>query len=277
MTMTEEVRESVKRMGRDIRAAAEVLSIKEARYLVDSYYAMQEDRIRADHRVRQLNESGEPNAVVGWLSGQSELLESQIKGALDRYSAHHPVGRWARSIKGIGPVLAAGYIANIESVSRFATVGKLWRYAGIDPTADKRKRGEKLHFNPSLKRLVWLTGESFKRLSSDDADAVYRHVYDKRKAYEAAKNEAGDYREQAEKALTVKKYGADTKARSFYEAGKLPPGHLDRRAARYAAKMFVSHLHYVWWQIEQADTPYPLLYSHAHLGHVDWIAPPNWN
>ena len=44
--------ESVTRMSRDIRAAATTLSADEARFLVDSYYQQQENRIRSSHQVR---------------------------------------------------------------------------------------------------------------------------------------------------------------------------------------------------------------------------------
>lgn len=275
--MTTEIVVSVERMKRDIRAAATTLSAQEARYLVDAYYQMQEDRIRSDGRVRAMTETGEPNSVVSWLSTQSSVLEQQIKGALDRYSLSHPVGQWMRRQKGIGPVIAAGFLANID-ITRSNTVGKLWAYCGVAPGKDRRVRGQKMTYNPSLKRLVWITGECFKKLSKDDADAYYRKVYDARKAYEIAKNEAGAYADQAAKALSEKKFGTETVARQWYEQGKLPPGRIDMRACRYSAKIFLSHLHEVWWKHEFGSDPvkpYPLPYAIAHLGHVDLIPPPD--
>lgn len=267
--------QSVERMKRDIRAAAGQLSAQEARYLVDAYYQMQEDRIRAAHRVRALADSGEPNLVVQWLQTQSDVLEQQIKGALDKYSLSHPVGRWMRSVKGVGPVIAAGFLANIN-IERSTTVGRLWKYCGVAP-GQRRKRGEKTDFNPSLKRLCFLTGECFKRLQSDDPKAYYRHVYDARKAYETEKNARGDYAEQAATSLAEKKFGAETQAKAWYDQGMLPPARIDLRSCRYATKLFLSHMHEVWWRHEYGTDPakpYPLPYAIAHLGHVDLIAPP---
>ena len=87
--------EPVARMTRDLRAAAATLSDHEARFLVDAYYMMQENRIRSAHQVRQLGQSGEPNSVLSFLEDQSSTIEGQIKSALDRYSGAHPVGHAA--------------------------------------------------------------------------------------------------------------------------------------------------------------------------------------
>lgn len=268
----------VARLSRDLRKAAETLSDQEARYLVDAYYQMQKDRIRSALRIKTIERdaSGEPHAVLSWLGDQSSTLEQQIKGALDRYSSAHPVGAWMKSIKGVGPVISAGYLANCD-ITRLKTAGSMWAHCGVAPGKDRRVKGEKMPYNGSLKRLTFLVGESFKRLSSDDEDAYYRHVYDVRKAYEARKNEAGDYAEQAALALTQKRFGEETQARAHYQAGRLPPARIDLRACRYAAKLFLAHLHQVWWRHEFGEdpaNPYPLPYAIAHLNHAHVINPP---
>ena len=109
---------SVERMKRDIREAAATMSRDEARYLVDTYYQMQEDRMRADARIRAMADSGEPHAIITHLSTQTSTLEGQIKSALDRYTVSHAVGQWMRAIKGVGPVIAAGYMANFDITRR---------------------------------------------------------------------------------------------------------------------------------------------------------------
>lgn len=267
-----EVQASVTRMSRDIRAAAQTLTDQEARYLVDAYYQMQEDRIRGANRVDAMADAGEPNLVIGWLAGQSSTLETQIKGALDRYTNAQPIGKWMRSIKGIGPVISAGYIANID-IAKANTAGKLWKYCGVAPGADRRVRGQKMAYNPSLKRLAYLTGESFKRLSSDDPEAYYRHWYDRRKLYEIASNEAGKYAEQAAAILSSKKIGKTTDAYKAYSAGKLPPAHIDRRACRWTTKLFLSHLQETWWTMKTGEPP-PRPFALSVMGHADYIAPP---
>ena len=46
--------EPIKRMSKDISTAAITLSSDEARFLVDAYYAMQNNRIRTKGQVRAL-------------------------------------------------------------------------------------------------------------------------------------------------------------------------------------------------------------------------------
>ena len=274
---------SVERLARDVRAAAETLSDREARFLVDAYYAFQEDRLRAAGRIRAMTDDnpGEPHAVIQWLEGQSTTLEHQIKGALDKYSAAHPIGRWMRSYKGVGPVISAGYLANIQmertdketgQIIRTTTAGKIWMYCGLVPGKDKRKKGEKLQFNPSLKRLSWLLGGSFVKVSGDP-NAFYAQVYKKRKAYEVAKNLAGDYADQAALSLSTKKFRDDTKAKAAYEKGVLPDARIDLRAQRYAVKLFLSHLHETWYRHAFGEAP-PAPYIMAHGGHADYIPVP---
>jgi hypothetical protein len=104
----------VGRLTRDIAASAATLTANEARSLVDAYYAMQGNRIRAHNQVTALSKSGEPHQVLAWFEEQDEALEQQVRRALDKYSAASPLGRWARGVVGIGPVIAAGLLAHID-------------------------------------------------------------------------------------------------------------------------------------------------------------------
>lgn len=119
---------SVRRMKRDIAVAAATMSPDEARFLVDAYYISQEDRKRAHNQVRAMNE--EPHVVIAWLAEQGNILEGQIKNALDKYTDAHVVGRWLKSIYGVGPVIAAGMMAHID-IRRARTVGHIYSFAGI--------------------------------------------------------------------------------------------------------------------------------------------------
>lgn len=125
--------DDVARLTKDLATAAATLSDAEARYLVDAYYAVQGYRIAAGNQVSALSKSGEPHAVLAWLLRQQETVESQIRRALDRWTDQSIVGRWSKSIIGIGPVLAAGLLAHID-IERAPTVGHIWRFAGLDPT-----------------------------------------------------------------------------------------------------------------------------------------------
>lgn len=272
-TEPSEYLESIDRLTRDLKNAAITLSEHEVRFLVDAYYAMQRDRIRGAHQARTLEKSDEPHAVLMWLTDQRGTLEKQVARALDAYSASQPAGQWARSIVGIGPIISSGLIANID-IRKAPTVGHIWRYAGQDPTMIWEK-GKKRPWNGSLKRLCWIIGESFVKVSSNDRD-VYGQIYLKRKEYEALKNDAGDYAEQANNALTQKNYRDDTKAKAVYMTGKLPPGHLHARAKRYAVKIFLSHLHHVMFELQFNEKP-PRPFIIEHGGHTHFMEPPNWS
>jgi len=256
----------VARLKRDVAAVASGMSGHEARFLVDAYYQMQEDRLRAQGRLRALSEA-EPNAVLSWLEDQSSVLESQIKRALDKYTDGHPVGRWLKEITGIGPVIAAGLLAHID-ITRCPTAGHIWRYAGLDPTSTWEK-GEKRPWNASLKVLCFKAGECFVKVQNNEND-VYGKLYRQRKDLEIAKNEAGAFAEQAAKALAGKKYDKSTEAYKAYASGKLPPAHIHARARRYAVKIFLSHLHAYWYEVATGNAA-PKPYAIAILGHAHMI------
>ena len=131
--MPNEENDQMARLTGDQREAAATLEKEEVRYLVDNYYVMQENRKRADNQVRAMSENGEPSAVIQWQARMAHILEQQIQLALNIYSRNNPLGQWARSNKGIGPVTTSGLLAHID-LERATTAGKIWRFAGLDPT-----------------------------------------------------------------------------------------------------------------------------------------------
>lgn len=124
---------TVTKLTRDIKNASATLTDREARYLVDTYYQMQDQRIRAGGQVRSMGDTQEPHQTLAFFAGQAETLEDQVKRALDAYSLSSEVGRWSRSVCGIGPVIAAGLMAHID-IAECETAGTIWRFAGLDPT-----------------------------------------------------------------------------------------------------------------------------------------------
>lgn len=264
--------EPAERLSRDLRAAAATLTHREARYLVDAYYQMQDNRIRGDNQRRALAKEGEPHDIVEWFAVQARTLENQVKGALARYADAHTVGVWLQSITGIGPVIAAGLLAHID-ITRAPTAGAVWRYAGLDPTS-KWEKGEKRPWNASLKTLCWKAGESFVKVQANESD-VYGKVYAERKELEVARNERGDFADQAARVLQEKRIRRSTDAFGHYSEGRLPPAHVHARAKRYAVKLFLAHLHHVMHE-DHFGAPPPKPYIIEHGGHTHFIAPPNW-
>ena len=270
--VTETIEQPIKRLHKEVKDAAATLSTGEARFLVDAYYIWQDQRKRSDNQIRALTESEEPHEVIQWLSGNALSLESSVRRILDAYTKASELGRWSRSIKGIGPVIAAGLLAHID-ITKAPTVGHIWRFAGLDPTVTWEKK-QKRPWNAQLKTLCWKAGESFVKVCNADDD-IYGHVYVERKDSEMLKNEAGDFADQAAHVLETKKLGKDTKAREFYEKGQLPPAHIHARAKRYAVKLFLSHWHHVAYELEYHEPP-PKPYILTQEGHAHFLAPPNW-
>lgn len=257
--------ESVERLTKDMRIAAAALGDDEARFLVDMYYQIQKFRIAFAGQVRSITD--EPTYILTWCGETMERLEKETFYWLDQYTKKRPMGVWARGICGIGPVLAAGLLAHID-IKKAPTVGHIWRFAGLDPTT-KWERKQKRPYNADLKLLCWKIGESFVKVSGNDSD-IYGKLYLKRKEREQAKNEAGDYKDQADIALAVKKFGKSTEAYKHYSAGKLSPAHIHARAKRWSVKLFLAHWHEAAY-LDEFGKAAPLPYPIAHQGHAHKI------
>lgn len=305
MDQQEAIREPIRRLRADLRkAAATAMSVEEARYLVDLYYQIQDFRMASGAEIRAMSKSGEPVTLIDWVSGSMEAIEAEIKRALDIYTDAHALGQWAKSIVGIGPVIAAGLLAHVD-VAKTKTVGGLWRFAGLDPTSQWGK-GEKRPWNAKLKVLTWKLGESFVK-QSGRPESLYGHLWAERKKLETGKNLAGEFAEQAKAALERKRIGKDTEAYLWYSgcltreaaekilaapaekrgamvkdlAGEpdtgtrmLPPGHVHARAKRWAVKVFLCHYWEEAYRQKYGKEP-PEIYSIVMLGHAHKIGPEN--
>lgn len=264
--ITDDAELAIVKLNKDLRKLAESMTVDEARHLVDSYYQMQENRMRFGGQIRA--QKDEPHAVLNWMEGNSSTLEKQIASALKCFAESQHMGRKAMSVVGIGPIIAAGLIAHIKQDA--PTAGAIWRFAGLDPTS-KWEKGEKRPWNAALKKLCFLIGESFVKVSGNPK-SLYGKLYKERKEYEARKNEAGDYAEQAKAILERTPKHAQA---AIYKTGKLPAGHLHMRAKRHAVKMFLSHWHEEAYRSSTGKEP-PAPYVFAHCGHAHRIEP-EWN
>jgi len=262
--MDDELTVSIEKLSRDLRNSAASMTPTEARLLVDAYYTMQKLRIMNSNRATAMAKGGEPHEVISWLSNQSLLLEKQVAAALDKFRQSQPINDWLKTVHGIGPVLAAGLISHID-IHQAPTVGHIWSYAGLNPTA-VWAAGQKRPWNSALKTLCWKIGESFKKFSNNEK-CVYGRVYRERKEYEIKRNINGDHAELCAKEMTTRKVMTENQ-KTYYAQGQLPPGRIDLRAARYAVKQFLSDMHAVWYEMEfgrPAPKPYPIvILGHAH-------------
>lgn len=347
---------AVQRLNKDLMIAAATMTATEARFLVDQFYTAQDDRIRYDGQVRSMSKDGEPTMLLGWLGDQSTVFENQIKRALNVYTDNNDVGIWMKSLYGIGPIMAAGFLAHID-IEQAPTAGHIWSYAGLTPTSvwmsaadaarwvkenglDVRKAAAFLNRNPDrlhqtattdikgkqvkltatslaaamakrpwnaeLKKLCFKFSEVMKKFSNVE-ECYYGNVLKDRKHYEWEKNLNGDYFQRCQQ--DAETYGNNTEAIGwvrgcfnpeqvyrFIEAGEslaadsvksikgqpgsgvpmLPPAHIERRAGRYAAKLFLSHLHEVWYETHfKRRVPNPFVLEHG--GHVHRVQVPNYD
>ena len=98
-------------------------------------------------------------------------------------------------------------------------------------------------------------------------------MYRERKELEVQRNDAGKFADQAEAILKKKNFKETTEAYKHYTNGKLPPAHIQARSTRYAVKLFLSHLHEVWYKHEYGKNP-PNPFVLEHGGHAHKIEPP---
>lgn len=266
--------EALNKLKRDIKNAGTTLSKEEARYLVDLYYQMQEYRKASDNQVRQLQkeDNKEPHETLAFFANNFKTLERNIKSVLQVYAESKPIGQWMLSICGIGPVISAGLMANID-ITKVQTAGQIQAFAGLDPTREWNK-GEKRPYNARLKTLCWKIGQCFIKVQNNEED-VYGKIFAIRKAYEIERNEKGELADQAKAKLERFNIKKTTDAYKWYSQGKLPPAHINQRASRYAVKIFLSHLFSVWYEMEHKEKP-PKPYAIAILNHAHEIPIPNW-
>jgi len=265
---------TIERLTRDLRDAAALLSDREARFLVDYYYIIQEDRKRSGNQVKSMEDSEEPHVLISFFFSQHKMIENQLKYALDRYSETKPIGRWMKSLFSVGPVISAGMMAHID-INKAETAGDIWRFGGVDPTK-KWPKETKRPWNAELKTLIWKIGETF-RLFSGDERCYYGQLYRERKVKEVFENDRGDNSYRAINEFLPKHAAKKKKSESYYyyKEGKFPPMHVDAMARRWAAKMFISHVHEVWRTMEGLPVPRPYILTEDH-GHAHKIPPPNW-
>lgn len=204
--------------------------------------------------------------------------------ALWRYAGQDPSVIWPSSADALAWVKERGvklatdddYLAACQHFGRhLPTLKRLTETDGKGksrkPTADALAKAiARLPWNKTLKVLCWKAGQSFLKCSGRPK-SLYGRLYRERKALELSRNSSGALAGQAAKALGAKKYRGETIAKAAYEAGTLPPAHLDARARRYVVKMFLSH----YWEAarRKLDLPYANPWVLAHGGHVDRVEP----
>lgn len=267
------------KLSKDLRDAAKNLSRSDARWLVDSYYDRQDERIRAAHRARTNAEAGEPHQLIQWVNGTAETFEGSIRSALGIFAKQYIVGQWMQAQMGVGPVLSAALLSNFD-IRKAPTVGHFWRFAGLDPTL-KWEKGQKRPWNAQLKAIcAFRLGECFVKTQNRDT-SYYGKLFAEFKAKLAARNDAGEFAERAKAEIEIHKNNKSmpkTQRWAHWQAGHLAPAHIHDWSRRWAVKLFLSHLHHVMYVDYFAkDPPAPYIFEHPDgRDHRHLKLPPLW-
>lgn len=143
---------------------------------------------------------------------------------------------------------------------------------------DLVKHMAKPPYNKNLKVLIYKIEDCIMK-QSNRPDSVYGRLFKERLAYERAKNENRDYRDQAMRILSEKNI-TDKATEECLESGKLTLAHIYRRALRWMAKLMLSHFYEAWYIIENNELPripYILLHGTVEgenvMSHTDYIKP----
>jgi hypothetical protein len=201
---------------------------------------IQKARIQFSNRIFALESGNDHATKAEWETCQKYLdvfqkLEEKITQDIRLTVRDEAIFNKMKGVVGIGEILAAKLIAMIE-IERCNTISSLWRYAGfgvIDQKAEKRIRGEPMHYNMRLKAACWLVGTSFLRCGKK---SPYASLYYERK----------------------ERYSIDRPSWTKF--------HIHRAAMRYMIKQFLSDLWLEWRSLSNLPIRDP--YCFEKQGHT---------
>jgi len=231
--------------------------------IADMIGYVQKSRVSAQVRQSHLAKAGKQCDVTEGVMKKAKEFEDWLNEQLAVQVKAHPAYLWFVKIKGIGNVNIGKIIAEID-IRKAKTISALWRFAGFavgpDGHAERRKKGEKSHYNQTLKTMVWRACKSLIRVRGP-----YYDFY------------------AAEKAKLRRRFEAEGK--EIVPSSKLPKingkrsendqvvalGHIEMMAFRKMAKLFLAHLWLKWREAE--GLPVSMPYSIGIQGHSDFIGP----
>ena len=260
---------------------------EDIRKIVRHYYYVQEIRLRSDNVLRgfaanETIDESEREAHRAMLVGPLQEMELTIRGGLKRWAQLQPIyTEFLSRIKGIGPVLGAGFPAYLVTPGRFATVSKLWAYCGLH--TEQRTEDGKRWFDSESAAQTWIAAEVEKDRawheqtakengSAFDAEAVAKKLQkqiawgeDRETSWHAARRRKGEKARWSAslKVLCWKTGESFVKSGDYYreiydhfrvlEDEKHPDlskGHRFARAKRRTVKIFLSQMLDKWYRIE---------------------------
>jgi hypothetical protein len=262
----------LKLVDQELRVVARRLPDREAAYLCRHYFDIQRRRVAAQNQCFAADKNGEPSHFASALAKQYSAVETWIRVVLNIYTESHHLGGVIRAVHGIGPVISATVLATVD-FGRITSVSQVWRRAGLDPSVGVLEPGKPRPWVWALKQACFFAAQSFVRFSGHPR-CYYGRWYRYFKADELSRNERGHYAAVARAKLAAATKTAEGEyARALWSAGKLTAAHLERRAQRRTAKLWLGHIATVCHQLATGE-PLARPYVIEHLGHVDEIVPP---
>jgi len=237
------------------------LAREKIRSLVEVYYDIQDVRMRADARLRQIGER---------IRGVDPKLLRELEGQIKKYISFEiedvPVFKeFLKNIKGLGPILCGALLAYFDPRKAQHASG-FWKYAGLhveNGKAVKRKKGQRIDYNPKVKVLCWRVGDSFLKQRTP----FYREIYDEAKIEETRK--LNDPVSNPENCPMFKECSLKLRGRAK-RLGREPKGfpcklHIHFRAMRKMVKRFLADFWIAWRTLEGLKVSES--YAVTKLGH----------
>lgn len=264
-----------------------ITTLEGAKLLVSTYYSLQKERVQTQLRIGQLERDGvstkrELQYLHDFMDSKLLSAEKEIKAEMNRFNKQVPIyNEFLANVKGIGPIIAAGLISTIGTespnygvgIARFATISKLWAYAGqhtikVDDKGNKWFPSEADARAFHRKHVEWYAEKATKKIDVEkEIEKRLKHACwgDMETFTERAKRKAGHTANWNPflKTLSWKIGESFTKAGGFYRGvydearahyDKNTPddskGHNFAKAKRKAVKRFLSDLWINWRELE---------------------------
>ena len=260
-----------------------------------TFSAIQRQRIEAGNRiamnVRDQRLTEEEAALLNaHLKVGLHAIEKHVKRDMAQALEPIPIYQeWFSKIRGVGPILAGAVIGEIADIERFDHISNLWSWAGVgihNGVADRRRAGEKSHWNRTMKSVCWKIGKSFIKLGG-----YFRPSYDQFKLEEIVKNKPwAAPLESSELAghrlwlptgdgMILTKDVVPGIVKAAKSAGNSTisicrtDGHVDNRASRRNVKLFLGLTWMKWRELEGLSVSEPYIAGHGLAGHHTIVYP----
>lgn len=134
--MTKKIKRLTRPTG-DIRIAAVDMSMVEARLVLRQFLELQPAQMSTKAHYKNLVKAGHTNSVMRFVKNSTEYVRTyQYKELLDIWTEKFPEARWAKSIFGIGSIIAAGLVCHID-FNKVKSPSSITQHAGQAPNSRK--------------------------------------------------------------------------------------------------------------------------------------------